>query len=456
MSHQKVFLAALALLAAHLTASAQRPQRRPASPRTTAGAAATTPARPASPVSLTAQDMTLLVDALALPPKQLSQLQSSAEERRDFALDLTRMIAAAEEAKAAGYLARPDLKLQTDLSRAFVIAQTYFKRQQGAGASAPEQVVPPAEIDAFLKEPATAAQLSAFLEDYRKNGPGRGADIPAARREELTKHYGRVMVAMRKGVAAGLDRERKTQLLVMLQQARLLAGAYTKDLGARVKATDGEIAAYVAGHPELDPKAEREKIEGILRRARAGEDFAALANQFTEDPSGKGSGGDLGWFARGTMVKLFEEAAFALKPGEVSGVVETMFGLHVIKLEEQRPPAPGTAEQVRARHILIRYNAALRSPDSTPISPHDKARQEVEDEKRNRALDEIVARRRIRVAEDYPVGPEAAAAAAKASAPSQTGAAATTKPTPKAGGPTKPARTPAPGAKPGPARKRKG
>jgi parvulin-like peptidyl-prolyl isomerase len=445
LSHKKVFLAALTLLAAHLTVCAQRPQRRPAAPRTKPGAAATPPARTAAPVNLTAQDMTLLVDALDIPPQPMSRLASSAEERKKFAHDIARMLAAAEEAKATGYLARPELKLQTELSRHFAIAQTYFKRQQQtAGATTPEQIVTPAEIDAFLKEPATAAPLAAFLEDYRKNGPGRGAAITAARREDLTKHYARVMVAMRKGVAAGLARERKTQLLIMLQQAQLLAGAYSKDHNARVEVTDAEIDAYIAQHPELSTKAERTKIEEILKRAQAGEDFAALANQFTEDPSGKGNGGDLGWFARGTMVKPFEEAAFALKPGEVSGVVETVFGLHVIKLEGRRPATPGVAEQVRARHILIRYNAAPRSPNSPPMAPRDKARQEVEDEKRNRALDEIVARRRVRVAEDYPVGPEAAAAA-QASAQTQTGAGATKKPTPKA-----------PGTKPGAARKRKG
>ena len=441
-----------------LALSAQRPQRRGTTPRTPA-------ARPATPaaaagIEVTARDMTLLVDGLNFQPQQIAQLSGSADERRKFSLDLARMLATAEEAKAAGYLSRPELKLQTDLSRAFVIAQTYFQRQREAGATAPEQVVTPAEIEAFLKEPATAAGLEAFLADYAKNGPNRGAALTEAQRKELSQHYGRVMIAMRKGLAAGLERERRTQVVVMFQQARLLAGAYSKEMSARAKATDAEIDAYIARHPELDTKASREKIETLLKRARSGESFEALANEATEDPSGRGRGGDLGWFGRGQMVKPFEDAAFALREGEVSGVVETVFGYHIIKLEERRAqtaPGAGSAnDQVRARHILIRYNAALRSPGSTPISPHDKARQAVEDEKRNRALDEIVARRRIRVAEDYPVGPEAAAAAAQASTQSQTGAGATTKPTPKAGGPATPARTRTPGAKPGPARKRKG
>jgi len=447
LSHKKAtlaplaFLAFLALLASPLALSAQRPQRRGTPPRTTTPTAT---ARTAAPgVEVTARDMTLLVDGLNFQPQQIAQLSGSADERRKFSLDLARMLASAEEAKAAGYLSRPELKLQTDLARAFVIAQTYFQRQREAGATAPEQVITPAEIEAFLKEPATAANLEAFLADYAKNGPNRGASLTEAQRKELSQHYGRVMVAMRKGIAAGLERERRTQVTVMFQQARLLAGAYAKDITARAKATDAEIDAYVASHPELDTKASREKIETLLRRARSGESFESLANEATEDPSGKGRGGDLGWFGRGQMVKPFEEAAFALKEGEVSGVVETVFGYHIIKVDERRAQtAPGGAaanDQVRARHILIRYNSAPRSPNSPPMAPRDTARQAVEEEKRKRVLDEVIARRRIRVAEDYPVGPEAAKAAAAAAAAqpatqsrgAATGAAGATKTTPR-------------------------
>jgi len=210
-----------------------------------------------------------------------------------------------------------------------------------------------------------------------------------------------VMVAMRKGVAAGLERDRKTQLVVMLQQARLLAGAYSKELEPRYKATDAEIDSYIAAHPELDSKASRAKIEGLLARARAGEDFSKLADEFTEDPSGKGRGGDLGWFGRGMMVKPFEDAAFALKPGEVSGVVESQFGYHIIKLEERR--GEGGAEEVHARHILLRFNNAPQRPNTRPMPPREQARAAVEEEKRERLLEEIVARRHVQVADDYPV-----------------------------------------------------
>jgi hypothetical protein len=218
------------------------------------------------------------------------------------------------------------------------------------------------------------------------------------------------MVGMRKGVAAGLDRDRKTQLVVMLQQARLLAGEYSKEMAPRFRATDAEIEAYLAKHPELDTKAARAKVEGLLARVRAGEDFAALAREFSEDPGSRAQGGDLGWFGRGVMVKPFEDAAFALKEGEVSGVVESPFGFHIIKVEERRRQMTensAVVEQVHARHILIPYNNAPRDPKTPPVAPRERARQAVEEGKRERLLDELVARHNVRVAEDYQVGTSA-------------------------------------------------
>jgi len=80
----------------------------------------------------------------------------------------------------------------------------------------------------------------------------------------------------------------------------------------------------------------REQVTPILERARAGEDFAALAREFSDDFATKQVGGDTGMFHRGQMAPAFEAAAFALEPGEISEPVETAFGVHIIKLEERR------------------------------------------------------------------------------------------------------------------------
>ncbi len=89
----------------------------------------------------------------------------------------------------------------------------------------------------------------------------------------------------------------------------------------------------------------------IRDKAVAGEDFEILAKTYSMDPSAE-NGGDLGWFSRGEMVPEFETAAFALQPGQISDVVETMFGFHIIKVTGRQE------DRVKASHILISLAAA--------------------------------------------------------------------------------------------------
>jgi peptidyl-prolyl cis-trans isomerase C len=82
----------------------------------------------------------------------------------------------------------------------------------------------------------------------------------------------------------------------------------------------------------------RQKAAGVLAQAKKGEDFAELARKHSEDPQSAPNGGDLSWFQRGQMVPEFENAAFALDAGQVSDLVETQFGFHIIKVEEKGKP----------------------------------------------------------------------------------------------------------------------
>jgi PPIC-type PPIASE domain len=183
-----------------------------------------------------------------------------------------------------------------------------------------------------------------------------------------------------------------------------LAQKYAVDkLQEKMKASDEEVNTYLASHPELDTdKKNRAKAEEVLKRARSGEDFAKLAQEFSIDGS-KDKGGDLGWFGPGEMVPAFEKAAYALKPGEISDVVQSQFGFHIIKLEERKTESKDgkPVEKVHARHILISEGGA--NPFGPPQSGRDRAKAAVEQEKANKVLDEIVSRSHVKVADNYQV-----------------------------------------------------
>ncbi len=91
-----------------------------------------------------------------------------------------------------------------------------------------------------------------------------------------------------------------------------------------------------------------ERAEQALSRVRAGEDFARLAREYSEDPASRERGGDLGWVRRGQLLPEFEEALYNMRAGDVSDLVETQVGFHIIKLERVR------GNERSAKHILVR------------------------------------------------------------------------------------------------------
>ena len=217
----------------------------------------------------------------------------------------------------------------------------------------------------------------------------------------------------------------KANLQVKLQQAQFLARLYSDKVTDQTKVTDEEIAAYIASHPELDPAQKKAKAQGILDRAKAGEDFAALANEFTEDPGNKGTdgtpqGGLYKDVPKGRMVAPFEQAALALEPGQISPeLVETDFGFHIIKLERKLGPstnketnkdpktgAGGAAsgDTYDVRHILI--STGYKDPDNptareAPVK--DYVRNKLETEKEKKLLEQIVAANNVQVPTDFTV-----------------------------------------------------
>jgi parvulin-like peptidyl-prolyl isomerase len=372
-------------------------------------------ARRGNAINLTADDMSQIVKGL--PPQAQMQFASSEEARKDLAKQIRQMLALAEEAKAAGIADRPDMKRQLDLTRAVVIAQNYLDEQQkNSPGTPPSSIVSDQEVEAYFKEPGQQEKFDQFIKDVLARNPTMGAggqQIPPEQLQQVRQQLGQVFVAERKGIAAGIDQQQKVKLQIMLQQGRTLAIEYAqKNLAERTKATEAEVDAYLNKHPELDPAKARSTAEDVLKRARAGESFEKLAQEYSADTSNKNKGGDLGWFGHGRMVKAFDEAAFALQPGQISEVIQTEFGYHIIKVEERRTgtsPTGQPEEQVHARHILI-SSGEPQQEENMPGAPpkqslREKAKAAVEQEKEEKLIDEIVNRQHITVADNFTVTP---------------------------------------------------
>jgi len=144
------------------------------------------------------------------------------------------------------------------------------------------------------------------------------------------------------------------------------------EVGPTIAVTDADVAAFYQKNPDkfqqpeavhaahilirLPEKADdaakkkaRAEAEAVLKQVKAGGNFATLAKQHSQDPGSAVNGGDLGFVPKGQTDPAFEQAAFALKPGQLSGVVETQFGYHIIKGFEHRTARTVPLEEVKER-----------------------------------------------------------------------------------------------------------
>ena len=177
-------------------------------------------------------------------------------------------------------------------------------------------VAPPGDLDKALKaEYDRAGGEQGFLDALKTNGISIDHVKKSLEEQSLINSF----------LEAALSKESQVK-------PEDVEKAYGEDKTASVR----HILLLTQGKNEQEKTEARKKIEDILAKAKAGEDFAALAKQFSEDPGSKDNGGFYQDFARGAMVKPFEDAAFSVPVGQISGIVETAYGYHILQVVDRK------------------------------------------------------------------------------------------------------------------------
>ncbi len=184
---------------------------------------------------------------------------------------------------------------------------------------------------------ASDAELAEALKGMRQQFPTEAAFKQALTAQKMTLEQLREETRAQVLVSKMLQQEVGSQIAVKPTE---ISGFYEKNPD-KFQQPEAVRASHVLvtvpeGAAPAARAAARAKAEDVLKQARAGADFAKLARTYSDDAS-KGRGGDLGFFPKGQMVPAFEAAAFALAPNQVSDIVESPFGFHVIKVIEKRP-----------------------------------------------------------------------------------------------------------------------
>ncbi|MFV0390079.1 MAG: peptidylprolyl isomerase [Pyrinomonadaceae bacterium] len=202
----------------------------------------------------------------------------------------------------------------------------------------------------------------------------------------------------------------KVALQTKLQQAQILAGSYVQEkLAKELDFNEQDVQNYIKAHPELT-KESQTKAEEVLKKAQAGDDFSALAKEYSQDPGSSNKGGLYENIQKGQMVPEFEKAALALEPGQVSpNLVTTKYGYHIIKLEkkgETKEIDGKPVEVYSARHILIPTmvkDPSGQNPQGVQLDQF--AMQQLKKEKSDEILAKILKDNPVSIAEDFKINP---------------------------------------------------
>ncbi len=178
----------------------------------------------------------------------------------------------------------------------------------------------------------------------------------------LAKHLADIYIMSEEARKMGLDKLPKNKKFIEDTINKILSDMYVEELAAKnIKVTGADIKEYYDKHKTQYIRPEQVRVkhillkdkkmaETVLKELKKGKNFSELAKSKSEDKLSAQKGGEIGWISHNMVVKEFEDAAFRLKKGEISPIVKTRFGYHIIMLEDRRPEHQIPLEDVRA-HI---------------------------------------------------------------------------------------------------------
>lgn len=366
---------------------------------------------------VTKEDMALILKDAS--PMQRKQLAASPDSKRKIAENIKQLLAVASQARKEGAADDPTVKYELESIRSIVTASLYDKKISGGDEALPPfSRITEEQVKEYQGKPQFEEEFKKFLDGKitlaKESGRfPKDKELTEEETNQAKDDFTKVKIYEEEAVAKrgelGEEFNRNLDLQIGLQQAQFLASRYAqKTLVEKVKVSDDDVKNYIAAHPEFDTKEKRTKAEQILSRAKAGEDFAKLAGEFSEDPGSKDNGGLYENVTMGKMVPAFEQAALALEPGKIAdNLVETPYGYHIIKLEkkgEGKDPNGQPAQTYDVRHILIMTTVKDESnPMGRDMPIAEKVKADLEEEKQKQVLDEIVANNPVEVAEDFEI-----------------------------------------------------
>ena len=386
----------------------------------------------------------LLRDLAKVNPMVLKRFEQDPEMKKQQLENLKQLLAFASQAQKDGLANDPIQQQELENIHSEVVAVNYDKEiNADKGPMPPFGFISEDQVNAFwnpapegrgfmaslkdkvgLGEPDHEAEFQKFIDSKMAvlksgNPQMQNREITEEERNQARDFFAKIEIYEKefneKAGSGELSKEfiDRVNLQVKLQQAQFLARLYSEKMAEKVKVTDEEVAQYIAEHPELSGAEKKAKAEEVLARAKNGEDFAKLADEFSEDPGNKGAKGESqgGLYkdvSKGKMVKPFEDAALSLQPGQVfPTLVETDFGYHIIKLEkkgEGKDSAGQPTETYDARHILFSNTYKdPADPEAREMPVKAYVRNKLETEKEKKVLDEVIAANHISVPDDFTV-----------------------------------------------------